>query len=84
MFVEDMQIGMKVAPISQTRMAHGMVIKVNPPERSVTWRRALASVPPQNFLYITKIDEAQARALCNVTNTLGGDYFQEFDIEPLP
>lgn len=76
MFIEDMSVGMKVVP--QTRTIKN---EMRAATHSITWRRAL--LVGQNFLFIVKIDSAEGRALCNITNSLGGDYFMEYDLEPL-
>ena len=79
MFIEDAEVGMKVVPTQRTVVYSDGIPEVKPATHSIIWRRALLTDQP--YLYITAIDMERNRLLCNLTEEVTGDYFQEYDVE---
>lgn len=82
MFIEDIEVGMQVVPVSRTASRNSWSADMHPPTHSVTWRKALQAGQP--FLIVAKVDYREERILCSIDGSEGGDYFKEYDLEPYP
>ena len=80
MFLEDIEVGMRVVPVSHTIGSAYTEYVVKDAFHSVAWRRAIERQQP--YLIVVAIDHQKERILCNVKPVKGGDYFKEFDLEP--
>ena len=71
---EDLKVGMKVVPKDKTVNVKGL-------ESAGCWRDATRK--GQNYLFITKLNQCGAEAICsNCCNDAGGNLFNASDLEP--
>ena len=77
MFIEDIELGMKVVPVSRTISS----TNIRPANHSLIWRKAKCRGQP--YLIVVRLPKGiEDRILCNIDKGLDGDYFQEWDLEP--
>lgn len=80
MFLEDIEVGMKVVPVSKTIVLRDGEPSVRDVKSSNAYRVAQSIGQP--YLYVIAVDSRRERILCNIRPVRGGDYFKEYDLEP--
>lgn len=79
MFIEDIEVGMKVVPVSRTITMFSGDLKVKPATHSKVWRKACEA--GQSYLVVTQVNIRHENIMCNLSQEIGGDWFKEYDLE---